>query len=604
MVRRRAGERGAQGQLRVKLVWALGLALAFAGAGVAVLWPDLPKRGLDRATATLAPILSDPLGSVIDRPIRVHLDPEITIVSGRISAASALEGFVSEALASPNAARKLVLTAPVIVVRASAGQDAVSRIDEDSRGLANLLANRSIESVRIEGATLRLVGAIGRDIELKSVNALVDLTGDRDVAHITGGIELMGQPLGFDLSLDTRSVAGTATGRRVSLRLSGTGIDGAFEGSFDYRDGLQQSGIASLQVADLAALLERVGIGTGRAVALGRVHLEGGLTLSNGTFALAATRIGTPTSDASGAISIRLDTERSVVDGTLDFETLDVAGLGSLLLGGSSMQGPGGAGRLPAMLDELGDIDADLRVSADRVVLGAHEAGPLAATVTVRRGSLSGDLAELSLFGGEAKGQFSIASDDAKGRIALSGSASGLQFSREAAVLLGIDPGSASRIDLKAGIEADGGSLESLLGSLDGRIGIELSGGGTISGDGLLAAAARRIDEGLRMQTLGAAIPGRPLSVDRIKADLSFDKGRATIGSLELDLAGEALAGAGTADLAARTLDIRVWPQQADAPGASPPGALNVSGPWRSPAVTPAAKPVPDAGTGGQTGGD
>lgn len=594
------GERAA---VRTRIVWSIIL-LGATGLGVvAAIDPDLPRFGLERATATIGPLLSSNRGIAITEPIRISSSPDVSIVSGTIVTGSLLEPFVSEARATIGAQTTLVIDDAVIVVRTNPRVlPGRARDREPAFDLAALIASRGIGKVAITGGVLQVEGLGWSEVRLTRIDATADLSRGSDVALLTGTLDLLGESFAFDISLDTGAKADAGASRPMSVRLASARMNAAFEGGLGTGDGIGPSGVVSVRIADLGALAGKLGIAAPGMLGLVEVEAEGGITIADGVASLNASRIATPRSQATGTIALRLRDGKPVIDGTLDFSRLDLSGLAfeqHLLAALPSPEGPFVAA--PSGSPGLAGLDADIRLSAAQLRFAGQDMGPVAATMSVQGPSISGQIAELALLGGHATGQIAILRTAGSNQVSISGTASQLRLSREIAALIGIDAIAGSLIDVRGQVGGTGKWAADIVSTLTGAVRIALIEGGVVR-DGGAGAVALLIDTALKSLSDGATATGRPLTLDALTAELQFGGGKVRARDFELILGGERLAGRGIVGVADSAIDLQIWPMpagKARAGARSPgPAAIRLGGTWQQPRIEPAERGEHGAASG------
>lgn len=327
----------------------------------------------------------------------------------------------------------------------------------------------------------------------------------------------------------------------------------------------------------------------GAIAAKAEVRLRGALlqinglsgTLGDGAFN------GWASADLSGKPQLKLD---------LDFQRLD--------LGDPRRQpAPAGAPWSDARFDLtfLNYLDAQLRLSAAELNLGAAHFAPASIDARLSGGTLTAQFAQLGVYDGEASGQLAI---DARPRTPAITLRADFKNVRARPLLAGL--ADFDRIDGKLQAEmtlrADGDSVRAVMASLGGTASVAVR-DGEIRGVNV-AQMIRR----LTTTPLSGWEANSTETTDLTELAASFRIAQGKAATTDLALAGPLvrMTGAGTIDLGAKALALRVEPKlvlttqgqapqgQSTAPGSGPaaePVGLGIpvviDGPWASPRIYP-----------------
>ena len=266
------------------------------------------------------------------------------------------------------------------------------------------------------------------------------------------------------------------------------------------------------------------------------------------------------------------------------------------MLGGSAKAaaGPadGASGWSDAKIDFSGlkAVNAQVNLSVERLSYSTIKAGPIGIRATVAGGKLKLELPNFQLYGGVGTGVLSV---DATGKVPVQTfrfSLSNLDaypFLDDVAAFQRIEGKAAIAIDLAA----SGASQRAMVSALAGTASFEFSDG-----------AIRGINVAKMVRNLGSATLSGWQSGDAEKTDFAslgasfkIAQGKAQTSDLHLSGPLVRMAGAGTVDLPAQTINLRVDPQvvaslegqggKNDLEGLGVPVAIN--GPWAAPSIYP-----------------
>ncbi len=261
------------------------------------------------------------------------------------------------------------------------------------------------------------------------------------------------------------------------------------EGRIIEANGTRFLGRFAISEGHAPRLASLFGLPVDDALAPERLSARGSVVATLRDIALSDLEIGIGGAQASGVVRVDLGA-RAKVSGTLALGTLDLSGtaFGEPAAGLSPREkaqdartrvGPALASRIAAALMHL---DADLRLSADRLTLGGVTAGPAAAFLSLDHGLATLDIAEVMAFDGALSGQFAARPDGF-----------GLRVSGK---------GRARSIEL-AHLFASGGATAPATGNADVSFEVEASGT-------TLAAMAKRV----RLTGRAIAVEGGELALD------------------------------------------------------------------------------------------
>ena len=449
---------------------------------------------------------------------------------------------------------EVALISPILTMPEASPKTAGAEPSEKAGGgasIATALRSLSLDSLRIEDGTLVLRGEGGAP-------------GKRiDGLNLEASLPAFDAPLSVD----------------VKARFDGQplGVTGSISSFGPFLDG--EAAQLLLDVDAPAYFPQKLAL-MGSATYTGDVLALDGLSARAGETMLR----GVVSADLSGAVP--------QIKASLNGDSLNVDGL----LGGSAKAaaGPadGASGWSDAKIDFSGlkAVNAQVNLSVERLSYSTIKAGPIGIRAAVAGGKLKLELPNFQLYGGVGTGVLSV---DATGKVPVQTfrfSLSNLDaypFLDDVAAFQRIEGKAAIAIDLAA----SGASQRAMVSALAGTASFEFSDG-----------AIRGINVAKMVRNLGSATLSGWQSGDAEKTDFAslgasfkIAQGKAQTSDLHLSGPLVRMAGAGTVDLPAQTINLRVDPQvvaslegqggKNDLQGLGVPVAIN--GPWAAPSIYP-----------------
>ncbi len=440
----------------------------------------------------------------------------------------------------------------------------------------------SFSEIRIDDGTI-----IIRDIAHNSTETLNDAELSLAWPSIsrsfgaTGRMVWHNEPV--DLSLTLSDFAAMLSGNRTGLkvRLAGTPLKVAFDGSLSSKPTLRVEGTLA---ADAASLREAMRWAAQKSLpggGFGRFALKAQTSVVGGTIALTGVNMELDGNSAEGVLTFATE-GRQTLQGTLAADTLDLRPYVSTarLFTANRRQWDS----VPIVLDGINGLDLDLRLSAAQVQLTDAKIGRTALAANLRNGHLTVAIGESQAFGGIIRGSFALADSD---------------------------PG----IDFKAQLSFADVDLESCLGQLfgtrrlegKGNLALALEGSGvsvlavtrTLNGTANLTGRNGAL-AGLNVEQLLRRLERRPLSgggefrsgrtpYEKITVGMKVAQGIATVEDVNIEGSAVKLALAGSASIPARDLDLKGVASLVASANAAPVFELPfvVQGPWDDPIMLP-----------------
>jgi AsmA protein len=283
-------------------------------------------------------------------------------------------------------------------------------------------------------------------------------------------------------------------------------------------------------------------------------------------------------SSFNGWATLDFGAGKPLVKGDLDFDHLQILLASDLGESWSDRE---------IKFDGLNFFDADMRVSAAEFELGSFHFAPIAVEATINRGVLQANLVHTGLYRGEADGVISL---DASGAIPAHTMHVRLDGMDVLPLLSDVADFESLEGILQANIDvnARGGSQQAVISSLTGTVDVQLSNGAVRGID--LAKLMHDLTTNILNGWQQNASDKTPLS--ELTARFRLANGIASTDNLQLSGPIVRVTGAGSIDLTAKTLQLKVDPRLVAGPqGSSEATGLGVpvliQGSWSEPRIYP-----------------
>ncbi|MEA2888667.1 MAG: AsmA protein, partial [Bradyrhizobium sp.] len=272
----------------------------------------------------------------------------------------------------------------------------------------------------------------------------------------------------------------------------------------------------------------------------------------------------------------------------LDFQRLD---LGTRSAGRPAAPQPGKPwSNEPVNLAGLNYVDAQIRISAAELNIGDARFAPAAVDAALGGGVLKAQISHLGVYGGEADGELTIDVSGSSPNYILRSDLAGVRALPLLSSLADFDKID-GKMQAKLAFRSSGASQRAIMSALSGTAFVVFQDGAIR--DLNVAKMIRSLAAG----TLSGWQEGRDQTTDLTQLSASFriDQGQATTSDLMLAGPLVRMTGAGTVDLAAKTLAFRVEPKlvmttEGQGSAANPVGLgipVAIEGPWAEPRIYP-----------------
>jgi AsmA protein len=372
----------------------------------------------------------------------------------------------------------------------------------------------------------------------------------------------------------------------------------------------QFKGEAALTSSDLPATTRWLKINplNKLSFAADSLSVSGHVTWKENELSLSQLEAGLDGRSLSGAVSIKNRSSgqnnagRLGVEGAIVLSDFDLNALTSFTLEEAA----------PGTPSLLGEVDADLRISVNRLSAGGVSDGGAALTLLAKDGWVSADLADMAVLGGKLRGHFALDVSHPKHRLVIRATGADLdsaQFSRAISASGWLTGG--ANVNVEA--QAEGADWPGLFRSLNGEADVTFSEGGGVGLDlvGLAGGegARRESRRASRLSWTGRGF----MRFDTLRAELAIDHGRIRSKSFELATGRTTVAGRCLVDLQGQSIDWRFDIHRAPAaetddasesddaarPAEALASSVTIKGPWLNPSIRIGD---PGAALGGPTG--
>jgi len=442
------------------------------------------SRTIDEPFAGYAVMASPRDLHVVTAPIRLSIAPDLTLSRGTL--------YADGNAAAGTPISRFVLDAPLFNLNASGllsqESDLESTLERTLTGaiapaLVEQLQAMGFDTLTIRQGTLQVTAADGTSETIAEIEA--ELTGRRKgeiAGH--GSFVFRGQRLGFDGTLIQPIEKTLSSPWPMKLTLKGDLLEATLDGHIGVAHDLQLGGQIELTSPSLRRTARWLGAPVPVADGLNALIVKGQINWRARSLAVEDAKVTIDGNEATGALVLNLTGERPLIDATLAFQALDLTPYAD------------GARAQSFLFDRqtatwslydlsfplIRHVDADLRISAPKVVFKGYGLGRGAATIAVRSGKLLADIAELDLFGGKISAQVNANGDGIVPHYALRGRIENIEAGSAASLLFG-SAILTGRAILGLEIEGAGQTPAELVRRLSGKATLTMPEGGRLAMD-------------------------------------------------------------------------------------------------------------------------
>lgn len=546
--------------------------------------PSLVKnRGVEEAFSGASVIASPRDMLVVAQPIRLSAAPDLMLTRGSLYA----DG--NAALGTPIS--RFVLDGPSFVLNVAGPAilaKPVNAADELMPLMEQLLAS-AYDTLIIRRGQAQISGADGAAETLSDIEA--EVTGRRKgQLTLRGSFTYRGQRIKFDTSAAHLNEKKGAPRWQVKSVLKSAFIDATFEGTADVARDLQLAGAAEFTLPSLRRVARWLSLPVPNAEGLNAATLKGQLTWARNAMSLEQAKVTIDGNEGAGTLSLNLNAERPLIDGTLAFSAFDLApyveGMRPQTFG---FERPSTSWtHLDLSFPLVRYIDTDLRISTPRLTFKSFEIGRTAATFTVRAGKLLADVAEMELGAATANLELTADTNELVPRYTLKGKIQNFDAAQSAAALLSGASWSGKGI-ISVDVVGTGQATGEVLRTLSGKAALQMPQGARIPVDlkGLKALAKQKPQAGWTNILKGQT------ALDVVDVRLGLAAGIASVEG-GMKSGPQAYGVAGSVNLPDAAFNLRIGqrssgtvsadkPKAAEAPGADD---VAITGTFAAPAVS------------------
>lgn len=418
--------------------------------------------------------------------------------------------------------------------------------------LLDALVRLNYESLTLRRSNLSIMLPGGQIETLRGVDATITLKRKSSL-HAKGTGQLRGRPISFETTLTLQSDRkGTRVlPARIQFRDENLAI--TVDGKVTLAGPPQLQGDALVTIENLRDAARWLGAPWPPGQTLRNLLVKGQLDWTSASLSFERSQFKMDGNEATGALELNFAGARPAITGTLAFRTLDLTpyvkttttsdtGLSWSSLAGSPLKLP------------LGTVlDADVRISSDKVTAAGFDMGRSAASVTLRGGRLQADVAEVQIQGGTGVGQIAADFSGFWPKVSLRGKLEAVDLGKPLSTMLGqnIIQGSATVI---ADLNASGNVASDLLSSLNGKLNVRAETGGRIGADlrGMLNTAQATPYSGWTVAKRAQT------SYDQLDVKLQVQDGIVTTEGTRIVSGTSTWTAEGQVDLPASRIDLRV----------------------------------------------
>lgn len=467
----------------------------------------------------------------------------------------------------------LVTPKPTTVVRADTSAP---------RTVAARLAAMDYDSLLIRRGQVDIATGLGRRIRLQDVSA--EITSRRR-GHWS--IEGSGLFNGHTLKFAGRwsPEVERAGERQVPLRfdVASNLMSASFEGHLDHQNGARLWGTGMLQARKLRAVARWFGLPVSPSGDLIGGRVAGAVEWSKSVLSFTGADVKLDGNEATGSLALKTGGVRPAIEGTLAFRQFDLARYIASVMGEPAATQTT-ISTLPVKLTSLLTvIDADLRMSAGKVVAPLVETGRAAITIGLRQGKLQAELAELEIEGGQARARILVDATGETPSLGLRGN------------LVDVDPGRVfahhlnrtpvfGRADMAFDVAGSGATLPIILGASTGKGTFKLAQGTRL---GLDLKALAHSAQAAHIVGWSAAGKGST-TFDHCEGRFALANGGLTLEVTSARSGVLSWTGGGRIDLTERLLDLAIILPAPATTEAAPTvrESLAIRGSWSDPAIS------------------
>jgi AsmA protein len=505
-------------------------------------------------------------------------------------------GYVYGSSSAGAQASNIVLDNPVLTFNAAglagetAQSDIKSAVPDMLAPVIEQISSLAFDRLLVRGGTVHITAADGTVETMTDVQA--EVTGrKKGVVAARGTFSFRGQRVAFDATV------GQPADKKQPLRwpfkaaVKGALLTASFDGHVDLAADVQLTGEADVSTPNLRRVGRWFSLPLHSADGFNEASAKGQFTWARRSLEFEKVKVTVDGNEGNGRLALNTGGDRPQIDATLDFASLNLGpyidSTRALILGFDLPSGYWSG--VDLSLPSIRHVDADLRISARKVMLKQLALGRGGATITAKAGKLQADLTELELHGGTASGQVMVIMSEAIPRYAVRGKLENIDAGTASAQLFG-GPGLMGRATATAELTSTGYAVQEIIRRLSGRIALIMPEGRAAVDLKTLGQTA--LSDGGQDIKIKASAP-----VEKLEAKALIIDGVAFADSIRARVGSKDVSAFGRAGLADGNMDARVVMKTVPAAPTTDASVrsetITVRGPWQSPVVRSEDADVP-----------
>lgn len=460
-------------------------------------------------------------------------------------------------------------------------------------------AGRALElgRFRITDGTVHIADDVrGINETISSANLALTWPTSSTRANISGSAIWRGEVVEVSASLDqpaalaqpgsTSGVVLSIAGAPIRLRFDGTVSPSA---SGDTAALWQASGSLAVSSPSLRTTANWLGSDTGSGSTFGAFRLDADMNLVGASLDLTDARLSLDGNEAEGVLTFDLDgpqgsegtTGRSSIQGTLDFERLDLSAYVDTIRPTTTAAAPGDWRYVPLPDVFAGSMDLDVRFATRQVLASNFSFGETAGSVLLSDNRMVLGIGESIAYGGALRGSLTFDRREGALATALDLSADDVQLGPFLAAMQD-GPRLVGTLTTRALLSGEGETLAELLETLRGDASVQVT-EGVLTGIDLNRLGASFADGSFDFQTFD---PSGETALETLATELYANTGFVQVRDLELVAESVSVTLNGSSDVANRTLNFTgATAITADSETLVVP--FDVRGSWSAPLILP-----------------
>jgi uncharacterized protein involved in outer membrane biogenesis len=471
-----------------RLLWSVVTVVVAVAAIVLLIYWLLPRD-------TLKTQVAEQIAAWTGRDVSVAGEPEITLFPGLTVTLDTVEvsgpdGMADADLLSMDRLKGRIRLLPLLIGQVEIDSFTMVRpvlhLVRDEKGRRNWAFNSGAAALqlafsgdvplglfRLEDGTITYENRQAGDREqLDSVNLALTWPSVRKALSIEGSGIWRGEQVTFDGAAAKPFSYISGSGTPLSAMIEAAPFSMRLDGTASDYPHLHVGGGLTLSSPSLRRFLTWLGKSVTPGTTLGQASLTGTADLSDDVLSMQDARLTLDGNMATGALRIVTGAKPDFT-GTLAFGALDLspyfAGLSNAVALGPDWH------RVALPTGWLANADADIRLSAETVKIGALDAGNTAASASLRDGRLEIGIAHAAFDQGSLSGNLAITKTKAAPTADATAQLRAMQVDlADVAPALRLPAGTSGTASLVVDLAAQGNTLGALLGALGGTARLEV----------------------------------------------------------------------------------------------------------------------------------